>query len=47
VKWVGSFISNKTMTLCLPEHNTNAFFHSSRLPPGRTTVTHAFPLIQR
>jgi hypothetical protein len=25
VKWVGSFISNRTTTLCLPEYNTNAF----------------------
>jgi hypothetical protein len=25
VKWVGSFISNKTTTLCLPGYNTDAF----------------------
>ncbi len=25
VKWVGSFISNRTTTLYLPGHNTNAF----------------------
>jgi nitrate reductase assembly molybdenum cofactor insertion protein NarJ len=25
VKWVGSFISNKTTTLCLPGYSTKAF----------------------
>jgi hypothetical protein len=25
VKWVGSFISSRTTTLCLPGHNTDVF----------------------
>jgi hypothetical protein len=34
VKWVGSFISNRTMTLCLPGYNTNAFSTHSGIPQG-------------
>ncbi len=37
MKWVGSFISNRTTTLCLPGHNTNAF-------PTHTGITQGSPL---
>jgi hypothetical protein len=34
VKWVGSFISNSTTTLCLPRYNINAFFLLTGIPQG-------------
>jgi hypothetical protein len=34
VKWVGSFISNRTLTLCLPGYNANAFPTQTGLPQG-------------
>jgi hypothetical protein len=34
VKWVSSFISNRTMTLCLPGYNTNAFPTHKGIPQG-------------
>ncbi len=34
VKWVGSFISNRTMTLCMPGHNTDAFSMHMGIPQG-------------
>jgi hypothetical protein len=34
VKWVGSFISNRTMTLCPPGYNTDAFHTHSGIPQG-------------
>jgi hypothetical protein len=34
VRWVGSFISNRTITLCLPCHNTNAFPTHTGIPQG-------------
>jgi hypothetical protein len=34
VKWVGSFISNRTTTLCLPGYNTNAFSTHTGIPQG-------------
>jgi hypothetical protein len=34
VKWVGSFISNRTTTLCLPGCNTNAFSTHTGIPLG-------------
>ncbi len=34
VKWVGSFISNRTTTLCLPGYNTNAFSTHTGVPQG-------------
>jgi hypothetical protein len=37
VKWVGSFISNRTTTLCLPGYNTNAF-------PTHAGITQGSPL---
>jgi hypothetical protein len=32
VKWVGSFISNRTTTLCLPGYNTDAFLTHTIIP---------------
>jgi hypothetical protein len=32
VKWVGSFISNRTTTLCLLGHNNNAFPTHTGIP---------------
>jgi nitrate reductase assembly molybdenum cofactor insertion protein NarJ len=32
VKWVGSFISNRTTTLCLPGYNTEAFSTHTGIP---------------
>jgi hypothetical protein len=37
VKWVDSFISNRTTTLCLPGYNTDAF-------PTHTNITQGSPL---
>jgi hypothetical protein len=37
VKWVGSFISNRTTTLCLPGYNTDAF-------PTHTGISEGSPL---
>jgi hypothetical protein len=34
VKWVGSFISNRTTTLCLPGYKTNAFPTHTGIPQG-------------
>jgi hypothetical protein len=34
VKWVGSFISNRTTTLCLPGHNTDPFLTYTGIPQG-------------
>jgi hypothetical protein len=34
VKWVGSFISNRTTTSCLPAYNTNPFPTHSSIPDG-------------
>ncbi len=34
VKWVGSFISNRTTTLCLPGYNTDAFSTYRGIPQG-------------
>jgi hypothetical protein len=34
VKWVGSFISNRTTTLCLPGNNTDAFPMHTGIPQG-------------
>jgi hypothetical protein len=34
VKWVGSFISNRTTTLCLPGYNTDAFPTHTGIPKG-------------
>jgi hypothetical protein len=34
VKWVGSFISNRTTTLCLPGYNTDAFPTHTGIPQG-------------
>jgi hypothetical protein len=34
VKWVGSFISNRTTTLCLPGYNTHAFPMHTGIPQG-------------
>jgi hypothetical protein len=34
VKWVGSFISNRTTTLCLPGYNTDAFSTYTGIPQG-------------
>jgi hypothetical protein len=34
VKWVGSFISNRTTTLCLPGYNTDAFSTHTGIPQG-------------
>jgi hypothetical protein len=34
VKWVGSFISNKTTILCLPGYNTDAFPIYMGIPKG-------------
>ncbi len=34
VKWVGSFISNRMMTLCLPGYNTDAFPTHTGIPQG-------------
>jgi hypothetical protein len=34
VKWVGSFISNQTTTLCLPGYNTDAFATPTGIPQG-------------
>jgi hypothetical protein len=34
VKWEGSFISNRTTTLCLPGYNTNAFPTHTCIPQG-------------
>jgi hypothetical protein len=34
VKWVGSFISNRTTTLCLPGKNIDAFPIHTSLPQG-------------
>jgi hypothetical protein len=34
VKWVGSFISNQTTTLCLPGYNTDAFPTHTGIPQG-------------
>jgi hypothetical protein len=33
-KWVGSFISNRTTTLCLPGYNTDAFPTHTGVPQG-------------
>jgi hypothetical protein len=33
-KWVGSFISNRTTTLCLPGYNTDAFPTHTGIPQG-------------
>jgi hypothetical protein len=38
VKWVSSFISNATTTLCLPGYNTHAF-------PTRTGISQGSPLL--
>ncbi len=32
--WVGSFISNRTTTLCLPDYNTDAFPSHTGIPQG-------------
>jgi hypothetical protein len=32
VKWVGSFISNRSTTLCLPGYNTEAFSTHTNIP---------------
>jgi hypothetical protein len=34
VKWVGSFISNRTTTRCLPGYNTDAFSMHTGIPQG-------------
>jgi hypothetical protein len=34
VKWVGSFISNRTTTLCLPGYNTDALPTHTGIPQG-------------
>ncbi len=34
VKWVGSFISNRIITICLPGYNTNAFPMHMGIPQG-------------
>jgi hypothetical protein len=34
VKWVSSFISNRTTTLCLPGYNTDAFLTHTGIPQG-------------
>jgi hypothetical protein len=34
MKWVGSFISNRTTTLCLSGYNTNAFPTHTGIPQG-------------
>ncbi len=34
VKWVGSFISNRTTTLCLPGYNTDVFPTHTGIPQG-------------
>jgi hypothetical protein len=34
VKWVGSFISNRTTTLCLPGYNTDTFSTHTSMPQG-------------
>ncbi len=34
VKWVSSFISNRTTTQCLPGYNTDSFLTQTSIPPG-------------
>jgi hypothetical protein len=34
LKWVGSFISNRTTTLCLPGYNTDSFLTHTGIPQG-------------
>jgi hypothetical protein len=34
VKWVSSFISNRTMILCLPGYNTDAYLTHTGIPHG-------------
>jgi hypothetical protein len=42
LKWVGSFISNQTTTLCLPGNNTDAFLTYIGIPHGSTLSPNLF-----
>jgi hypothetical protein len=42
VKWVGSFISNRTTTLCLPGYHTKAFPTHTGIPRGSPLSPHLF-----
>ncbi len=44
LNWVGSFISNRTTTLCLRGYNTDTFSTHTGIPQGLTTVVHPVPL---